>query len=551
MLGCGAVLLGAVPLGAGCTPHDADVAGPPPVPYVGSSPLRRLSNDEYLHAMRDLFGVAPEGLPALPPDTTVGGFGNDARTLGPSDLRIARYEALAFAFADAATVDDAALARLLPCTSFATDAEQASCGRALIASFGRRAFRRPLETDELERYARRFDGFRSTIDFRAAVQLVLMAIVQAPAFLYRIEIPVVDATTLVADAPGAVRISAYALATRLSFLLWESVPDDELLDAAESGALLDPEVLAVEVDRMLADPRVVDTIVDFDRQWLDVDRILSDANRTRDPAQYPDWTATTPASEREEALRLVRWSAAEGEGTIGELFASRHAEVDGTMAAIYGVAAPADGTWASVELPADQRAGILTRGAFLAGHAHSGNVSPPIRGSFVLERILCQPHLSPPAAADLSQPQPSPGEGAVTNRTLFERRTSSPTCSGCHVRVNGVGFAFEHYDAVGAFHALDHGLPVDASGELFDVDPSGPFADAVDLSERLSTSRTVLSCASDTWVRFALGRTLEPQDAYLRHRALTALDATGGEVRAMLRAIALSPELRVQQAVQE
>ncbi len=544
-------MLGAILVVAGCAAPDRDVAPPPPVPYAGSTPLRRLSNDEYLHAMHDLFGVSPAGLPTLPADTTVGGFANDARTLGPSDLRIARYEAIAFAFAGAATADDAALAHLLPCASFGTDDEQASCGRALITSFGRRAFRRPLATDEIERYARRFDGFRRAIDFRAAVQLVLMAIVQAPSFLYRIEIPVVDRTTVVADAPGVVRVSASALATRLSFLLWESVPDDELLDAAESGALLDPEVLAVEVDRMLEDPRVVDTIVDFDRQWLDVDRILSDANRTRDPAQYPDWTPQTPAALREESLRFLRWSASEGEGTIGELFTSRHAEVDPTMAAIYGVTEPDVGTWAGVELPSAQRAGILTRSAFLAGHAHSGNVSPPIRGSFVLERILCRPHLSPPAAADLSVPRPMPGEGPVTNRTLFERRTSSPTCVGCHVQVNGVGFAFEHYDAVGSFHSLDHGLPVDASGELFDVDPSGPFADALDLSERLATSQTVAACASDTWVRFALGRTLEGADAYLRHRALAALAGSGGDVRAMLRAIALSPELRVQQAVQE
>lgn len=535
-----------------CTPEDALVAGPPPSAYVGTSPLRRLSNDEYLHAMRDLFpGVAPTGLPALPPDTSVGGFQNDARTLGPSDLRIARYEAIAFAYTALATVDDAALARVLPCDAWGTVDEQEACGRALIQSFGRRAFRRPVADDELLRFTTRFSAFRTGIDFPAAVQLTLMALVQAPSFLYRIEIPIVDVTTLVGDAPTAVRVDAFALATRLSFLLWESGPDDELLDLAASGELFDPPVLAAEVDRMIDDPRVVDTIVDFHRQWLDFDRILSDANRTRDPAQYPGWTTASQGSEREEIARFVRWSATEGEGTLAELLTSRHALVDPTMAAIYGVAAPADGTWAEVELPEGQRSGVLTRAAFLAGRSHPGSISPPLRGAFVLERVLCQPHRAPPAAADLSPPHPVDGEGPVTDRVLFERRTASPTCSSCHTQINAVGFAFEHYDAVGAFHALDQGLPIDSSGSLVGVEPDTTFLDAVELSERLASSDVTLDCAANTWVRFALGRTVEPEDHYLRSSTRRAFTEGGGSIRAVLRAIALSPELRVQQAVQE
>lgn len=544
--------LGALPLLAAlaanaCTPDDTELAGPPPSAYVGTSPLRRLSNDEYTHAMRDLFpGIAPEGLPALPPDVSVGGFQNDARTLGPSDLRIARYEAIAFAYTTIATQDDAALARVLPCTAWTSVAEQDACGRALVASFGRRAFRRPVTDDEISRYTARFSALRAAIDFPAAVQLTLMALVQSPAFLYRIEIPVVDATNAV-EAPTSVPVDAFALATRLAFLLWESGPDDELLDLAASGELLEPGVLTAEVDRMLDDPRVVDTIVDFDRQWLDFDRILSDANRVRDPAQYPGWTVDTQASEHEEIERFARWSASVGEGTFAELFTSRHALVDPTMAAIYGVPAPAEGTWAEVDLPEGERAGVLTRAAFLAGRSHPGSISPPLRGVFVLERLLCQPHRAPPAAADLSPPQPVDGEGPVTNRVLFERRTASSACSSCHVQINAVGFAFEHYDAIGGFRALDQGLPIDASGSLVGVDPDTTFDDALELSERIASSDVAAECATSTWVRFALGRTLEPEDHYLRGEARRAFDASGGSMRAVLRAIALSPELRMQQ----
>ena len=535
-----------------CAPEDVNVAGPPPAGYVGTTPLRRLSNVEYLRSMQALFpSVSPANLPALPPDTIASGFETDARGLGPNDVHIARYEAIAFAYTTLATADAASLARVLPCSAWTTPPEQDACGRALVTSFGRRAFRRPLTTDEIEQLTTRFTGFRTSIDFPAAVQLTMMAMVQGPSFLYRIELPfmdgpVVDATT---HAPSIVPVDGFALATRLSYLLWQSGPDDELLDLAASLELLHPAVLTAEVDRMLADPRVVETIVDFDRQWLDFDRILSLANRTRDAAQYPGWSPSVQEDEHEEIVRFARWSAASGEGTLAELFTSRHAFVNASMGAVYGVTAPADGSWAEVDLPADQRAGVLTRAAFLAGRSHPGSISPPLRGNYVLERVLCQPHLAPPAAADLSPPTPMTGEGPVTDRVLFERRTTSPGCATCHARINGVGFAFEHYDAIGAYHPLDHGLTIDASGALTDVDPAGPFDGAIDLSRRLGTSATVAACASDTWVRFALGRTLEHEDHYLRSVALRAFEASGGTMRQVLRAIALSPELRMQQAV--
>lgn len=534
-----------------CAPPDDDVAGPPPGMYFGTTPLRRLSNVEYLRSMASLFpGVAPSDLPAMPPDTSVGGFENDARSLGPSDVHVARYEAIAFSYTTLATADDAALGRLLPCTSWASTAEQDACASAFITSFGRRAFRRPLTADETEMLTTRFSAFRSSIDFPAAVQLTAMALVQSPAFLYRIEIPVVDGATTT-PTPVAVPVEPYALATRLSYLLWQSGPDDELLDLAASGALLDGPTLTAQVDRMLADERVTDTIVDFDRQWLDFDRVMSIANRTRDTAQYPSWSTTLQSDEHEEIVRFARWSASSGEGTLAELFTSRHAFVNASMGAVYGVDAPSDGSWAEVDLPGDQRAGVLTRAAFLAGRSHPGSISPPLRGSYVLERVLCQPHLSPPAAADLSPPQPMMGEGPVTNRVLFERRTAAPGCASCHTRINGVGFAFEHYDAIGAFHMLDHGLPIDASGQLTSVDPPGPFADAIELSARLASSQTVEACATESWLRFALGRSLENEDRELRNVAMRTFDESGGAMRQVLRAIALSPELRMQRAVQE
>jgi hypothetical protein len=499
--------------------------------------------------MRDLFpAVTPTDLSSPPPDTLVDGFENDARALGPTDVAITRYEEIAFAYTTLATADDAALAQVLPCASWVTDDEQLACGRALVETFGRRAFRRPLEPSDVEALTNRFSIFRRSIDFRAAVQLTLMALLQSPAFLYRIEIPVVDASHP-ASAAGVVRVDAFSLATRLSYLLWESGPDDELLDLAASGELLQRAVYEAEVARMLDDPRVVDVIVDFERQWLDFDRILNDTNRTRDPLQYAAWGPEWQASEREEIDRFVRWSASRGEGTLAELLLSPHAFVDARMAGVYEVASPAEG-WGEVDLPSDRRAGVLTRAAYLAGRSHSGSISPPIRGVFVLERLLCLPHRSPPAAADLSPPVPVPGEGPVTNRTLFERRTAASACTGCHTQINGVGFAFEHYDAIGAYRELDHGLSIDASGTVIGAEQITTFTDAVDLSRVLAASSTVSNCAGDSWLRFALGRSLEGPDVTLRTQIRSAL-ADGAPMREVLRTIANSAEIQLQQAVQE
>jgi len=525
--------------------------------FVGTNPLRRLSNVEYRHAMRDLFpSVTPADLPTLPDDTGINGFENDARALAPSDVAIARYESFAFRYASAATESDAALAAILPCTTWTTVPEQDACAHAFIARFGRRVFRRPLSEDEQSRYFTRFAALRNGIDFRAAIQLVAMALVQSPQFLYRLETPSVDATPPPGSAPlgviAPIAIDDFALATRLAFMLWASTPDDALLDVAATGMLRDDTVLALEVDRMLADPRATDAIVDFHRQWLSFDRMMDSSNATRDPAVYPAWSVSVQASAREELDRLVRWEFSAGAGTVPELLTTRHAFVDANLAALYGVAGPsAPGEWAPVELPPEQRAGLLTRAGILAAHAHPGGISPPLRGVFVLERLLCQPHRSSPPGVDLSPPMPMSGEGPVTNRTLFERRTSPATCASCHTTINPAGFAFQHYDATGAYQSLDNGLAIDASGELLDIDQLGRFTDAVDLSERFATSDTVADCASTTWVRFALGRAPEREDGHLRRLARAAYEDSGGNVRAILRAIALSPELRLASAVQE
>ncbi len=519
---------------------------------VGSAPMRRLANAEYLHTLRDLFPGVTVALPELPPDTDTGGFENDALSLGASDVRVARWEEIAWRYGSAITATPASLSTFLPCAASATDetTEQA-CGQELVRDFGLRAMRRPLASDERDRYLALFEAQRVAIDFEGAVQLTVMAMLQAPSFLYRIEVPSVDSQSGARDAAIAA-LDSYQVATRLSYFLWESTPDDALLDAAGAGELETPEQIEAQARRMLEDGRAREAVVDFHRQWLDFDRILEEEHARRVPELFPGWNEDLRNAVREEQDRFVESTIFDDEGTLTALLTSNRTWVNGELAQLYGVAGPSDGsTWTQTELPAAERAGLLTRAGFLASHSHSANGSPPLRGVFITERLLCEPRPSPPASANTSPPTAEPGAGPRTNRQLFEERTAAPVCQGCHVRMDGMGFGFENYDAIGAFRELDDGLPVDSSGNVLGTDVDGPYVGGVELSGILAESERVQECATRQWVRYALGRAPEREDACLIDRLADRFAESDGNVRDLLVAIVTSPEFRHRPAAQE
>lgn len=507
---------------------------------LGITPQRRLSNAEYVRTLRDLFpGVAVE-LPDLPPDTINNGFENDARSLGASDVRVARWEDVAFRYAEAIAATPATLAAFLPCAATATDAAtQQACGETLVREFGLRAMRRPLETDEQQRYLALFEQMRTEIDFAAAVELTVMAFLESPQFLYRLELPAEGETD-----GAVVPVGAYEIASRLSYFLWGSMPDATLFAAAADGSLATEETIAAQAARMLADDRARDQVVDFHRQWLDFDRIEMDEHSRR-IEEFTLWNETLRDSIREEQDRFVERTIFEGEGTLSALLLSRETEVNGPLAALYGVEGPADAnTWAPATLPEGERAGLLTRAGFLASHSHSGNGSPPLRAVFITERLLCEPRPAPPPDANLAPPEQDPSDAPKTNRQLFEERTAPPSCMGCHVRLNGFGFGLEHYDAIGAFRETERGLPIDASGNVIGTDVDTAYVGGVELSEVLAESEVVQGCATRQWVRYALGRAPEREDACLVERLTDSFAESGGDVRALMTSIVTSPEFR-------
>jgi hypothetical protein len=508
-------------------------------PGIGPSPLRRMSDSQYLNALSDLFPTLSPTLPQLPADLSVAGFDNSAEVQEPSDVLIARYETAANLYGQAATVDSPSVVTLTGCANWSTSNLATACATQFIAQVGRRLFRRPLTGGESQRFLAHFQAWETAVDFPGAVQLTLSAMLQSPQFLYFPE-PVPTA----APAGTTVAVESYALATRLSFFLWQSVPDDALLDAAGQGVLATDDGLRVQVSRMLADPRGKRSLWSFHRQWLGLDQILLPEGSTRTAAVDPLWTTASQTDSVIEAELFVENVLTRG-GTFDGLLTSQAAWVNGEMSRLYGLPAPADPTqWTQVTLPASQRAGLLTRVAFLAGYSHAGATSPPVRGSAILLRLLCHLPISPPPGVDLSQPAVPAGSGPETNRTLFEQRTSPPACQGCHQSLNGFGFGLESYNAAGIYQTTDDGLPVDATGVITGTDVDGPFDGGIQLSDILANSAVVHACATSEWVRFAMGRApADAEQTYLTQMA-GAFEESGGDVRGLLEAIVLSPIFR-------
>lgn len=503
---------------------------------VGEAPMRRLTNVEYMNTVRDLFGAPLPELPSQPDDAVrAGAFENEARALGPSDVRVSRWETSAMRLGELASTNTAVRARIVPCTE-----AQADCARRFVETFGSRVLRRPLTSDEIERYRAYFEAKRAEIDFAAAVQLTIAAFLQSPSFLYRIEVPTGP------ERDGGVVLDGYEVASRLSYFLWESMPDDALFDAAASDTLRTDDQIRAQAERMLADERANATIRHFHQQWLHFDRVLGE---DKIPAEFPLWSDAVRVSAVEESERFVDAVVSSG-GTLTDLLTSRVGFVDRDLAPLYGVSAPPAGTWNEVELP-PERAGILSRVAFLAGNSHEGNGSPPLRGVHVLTRLLCSPPGAPPANADTSNPEPNPNEGPVTNRTLFERRTAQPACQACHRRIDPIGYSFEHFDAAGVYRELDNGLPVDASSMLTQTDVDGFVNGSAELQARLSESERVHRCAATQWQAYAYGRATTDEETCHAERLQRRFIDSGGDIRDLLVAIVTAPEFRRAPAIEE
>lgn len=391
-----------------------------------------------------------------------------------------------------------------------------------IRTFGRRAFRRDLTEPELRAWTDLFDAgapiVRSGDDFADGVRASLAGFLQSPAFLYRLE-------ESVAFGPlGRVRLAPFEVASKVSYALWNSLPDDALLAAADRG--LDGDTIAAEVDRMLDDPRAHGMIRDFHRQLLHLDAY----ENIDKAAKFTEFHRQTPAAMQAETYRFVE-DVVFGGGGVRELLTSRRTEVDADLAAIYGIDGVSGSSMVSVDLDPTERAGLLTLPGFLASQADDRTENLIGRGAFVNLVVLCAELDPPPAGVP---PLPPPVEGQTT-RERVEAHTRG--CGdGCHSElINPIGAAYQHYDALGRYRTEEGGQPVDASGEYTFLEGTRSFADAVELAEILGDSEQVHRCYVSHLLAYLNGRSVAPADeeqirwltdrSLVEHRAIRDLVA--------------------------
>jgi len=368
------------------------------------------------------------------------------------------------------------------------------CVRTFLTDFGRRAWRRPLEDWELDRWV----GVATDLsegDPWLGLQLATAGLLQSPWMVYRVERGRPHPTEA-----GLLLLDDYEVATRMALLLWDDIPDDVLLDAASEGELSTPTGRRSHAARMLADPRADTAVLDFFVQYLDLDRLDS---ASPDPALFPAFTDSLRVAMKNEVLLLVDDIVNRRQADARSLFSARRAYVNDELAAHYGLST--DGlsplSYAPVDLPQDgERAGILGLGAFLTMNAHATSTSPTLRGKYILERVLCVDVPPPPDSVDLDFTEES--AEAASLRDQLERHRDDPACSACHLLMDPPGFLFEHFDPTGAWRDTDNGVPIDASGELSGVDLSG----AGDLGDLLADHPDVGPCMVRQLFRHAHAR---------------------------------------------
>jgi hypothetical protein len=489
--------------------------------------LRRLTTAHYLATVQDLLG-APLTLPAnLEPDTLVEGLTAVGATEVPISSRgVELYDEAARALAAQVFADASRRRAFVGCAPTAADD---ACVRGFLTRFGRKAWRRPLETAEFNRYLALTVRLSATFsDPWKGLEYTTAAFLESPHFLHRVELGATDPAN-----PAWSRLSPYELASRLSYFLWGTAPDDALLAAAERGELSNPAQLRVHVERLVASPKLRANVLGFFEEHFG----LSSLQRLeRDTVAYPFVTEELGPAMREEWQRSLGDIAFEPSTDFRDVLTSQSTWVNATLAPVYGLSAPST-AFAKVAFPANQgRAGLLGWSGVLAATAHHNRSSPTARGVFVRRKLLCQTIPPPPPnvsnAIDAASTDPK-----LTLRARLEAHRSNPNCAGCHALLDPIGLGLENYDAVGAFRTTEpSSAPIDATGALDGTD----YTQAAALGQLLRSRQRFTDCIVRNLYSHAVGHTVTPGEGPVVRAVSQSFGTNGYHFTELLTAIALS-----------
>jgi len=479
--------------------------------------LRRLTHSQYNNSVRDLLGDQTAPANQFPPEDFVNGFKDQYEGQNLSPLLAEAYSNAAEKLARNA-FRNGDTHGLVPCRP------GPGCAEKFVRTFGVRAFRRPLDAGEVQRYAKLF---RQEPDVLKGAQLVVEAMLQSPNFLFRLD-----------EAPQA-SWKPYAAASRLSYALWDTMPDARLLEAAGRGELSTPASVESTARRMLQDPRAHEALDEFVSQWLRFDRMMTSS---RDRRRYRNFSRETAIAMTEEARRFIGdlvWNNC----NFMDAFTANYGFVNADLASIYGLPAPAR-EFERVAFPADsERAGLLGQALFLALSAKPDDTSLTGRGLFVREQFLCQ-HVPPPPAGVNTNLAPSTEAHPQTNRDRMSEHVENKFCANCHNLIDPIGFGFEKFDAVGArrdkyelvFRTGDHGgkrqepkkvlLTMDTKGFVAGI-PQSDFTSPRQLGTVLARSPQCQECMVKQYFRYVSGRGETPADYALIRRVTDDFRSSG------------------------
>ena len=517
----------------GCA--GGDIGDPPgdftfetPVPPFSPAPggLRRLTVAQYRNAIHDVLGEHIVVPASLEPDLKVEGLlAVGASRASISNRGVEQYEDAAYGIAEQA-FQDQGRDTLVPCAPAAAD--DATCAEATLQPLGERLWRRALTVDESALLVRTANEAGLALgDFYAGLEYGLALILQSPYFLYRVEVG--------EPTSEGGRFGGRELATRLAFFLWNSLPDDALIDAAKAGELATDDGLRAQVDRMLADDRARDGAKAFFSDMLDLE-LLDDLRK--DPSLFTHFSAEVGPAARQETLRTFEWLVFDADADYRDLFTTRTTFVDRRLAAIYTVAAPEREGFGRIDLPDGPRAGLLGHVSVLAMNSHPSGTSATLRGQFIRRTLMCGSIPPPPTNVDTSLPEPS--GTTLTLRDRVAEHLVNPSCAACHKLMDPIGLGLERFDGLGRYRETDSGATIDASGELAGM----LFEDAVGLGHAVAASADTAHCLVRTMLRYATGHVETTGETKALRELERAFEESGYRVQTLMAEVAMSRAFR-------
>jgi hypothetical protein len=507
-------------------PIDIGVVVPDPPPFQPAAGLlRRLTRTQFRNAVRDVFGVEVD-VNLLDPDSYNGNFAAiGAASVVTSERGVEQYHAAIENAVDTVFADDARRATFLGCEPSGTPGD--ACLRTVLESKGRRAWRRPLDTTEVDRLVVVAETAASELGSPIeGARWATVALFTSPNFLYRAELGNVS-------GDGSLRYAGHEMAARLAFLVWNSLPDDALLDEGVSGALATAENVRAAVERLLDAPAGRQAVGAFAEEYMRLDRIEAQA---KDATLYPEYGKSLQAAMVRDMKDTWEAIAFDDRSSALELFSTPRVVVNASLAQLYGIDAAGldETTFAARSLPGDSpRVGILGKAGFLSQFANQKEGSPTLRGKFMREALMCAPIDPPPGNVDVVLEDP-PADQPLTKRDRLEAHRANPKCSGCHSLMDPLGLPLETFDAIGRYRTTDRGLTIDPSGDFDGV----PVADARELGFTMSASAVVAQCLVRKYYSYAVGHEERDVDGSVLNALATSFQASGFQLRELILHIA-------------